>query len=89
MLTIFETVSDPTRRGILELLRQRERSVGELIERFTLTQPAISRQLRLLRESGLVVARAEGQRRVYSLRPEPLQELGRWVSPFLPGGTLD
>ena len=79
MLTIFEVVADPTRRGILELLAQRERSVSELVERFTLTQPAISRQLAILRQAGLVGVRADGQRRVYSLRAQPLEEIERWL----------
>ncbi len=83
MFTVFEIIADPTRRGILELLAQRERSVGELIERFTLTQPAISRHLRALRESGLVDVRPDGQRRMYSLRVEPLQELGAWLDLLL------
>ena len=83
MLTVFEIVADPTRRGIIELLHQRERSVGELIERFTLTQPAVSRQLRVLRDAGLVDVRPDGQRRVYSLRVEPLQEMQRWLGPLL------
>ena len=82
MLTVFEAVADPTRRSILELLNRRERSVSELIERFTLTQPAVSRQLRLLREAGLVDVRPEGQRRVYSLRRERLGELEAWVAQF-------
>jgi len=87
MLTVFEIVADPTRRGIIELLAQRERSVGELIERFTLTQPAISRQLRLLREAGLVSVRPDGQRRLYSLRTEPLEEMQRWLAPLLGPAT--
>ena len=87
MLTVFEILADPTRRGIIELLAQRERSVGELIERFTLTQPAISRQLRLLREAGLVSVRPDGQRRLYSLRTEPLEEMHRWLAPLLGPAT--
>lgn len=82
MLTLFEVLADPTRRGILELLNQRDRSVLQLVERFTLTQPAISRQLRLLREAGLVDVRPAGQRRVYSLRREPLEELETWLTQF-------
>ncbi|MGD0197537.1 MAG: metalloregulator ArsR/SmtB family transcription factor [Solirubrobacteraceae bacterium] len=82
MLNLFQVVADPTRRGILDLLRERERSVGELVERFTLTQPAVSRHLRELREAGLVSVRRDGQRRVYVLRPERLVEIAEWADRF-------
>jgi DNA-binding transcriptional ArsR family regulator len=85
MLNVFQVVADPTRRGILDLLRERERSVGEIVERFTLTQPAVSRHLRELREAGLVSVRREGQRRVYVLRPERLGEIADWADRFRAG----
>jgi DNA-binding transcriptional ArsR family regulator len=82
MLTVFQIVADPTRRRILDLLRERERSVSELVARFTVSQPAVSRHLRDLRDAGLVVVRTDGQRRLYSLRREPLRELADWLAPF-------
>jgi DNA-binding transcriptional ArsR family regulator len=78
----LEMLVDPTRRRILELLFQRERSVGELVARFTLTQPAISRHLGALRAAGLVTVRRDGRRRVYRLRAEPLAELLDWLEPY-------
>ncbi len=80
----LEMLVDPTRRRILELLLQRERSVGELVDRFTLTQPAISRHLGALRAAGLVTVRRDGRRRVYRLRTEPLAELVDWLEPYGP-----
>jgi DNA-binding transcriptional ArsR family regulator len=79
-MDIFEAVAEPTRRTVLDLLSRRERSAGELVAAFpSLTQPAVSRHLRILRESALVDVRADGTRRVYSLRPAPLAELDRWL----------
>jgi DNA-binding transcriptional ArsR family regulator len=78
----LEMLVDPTRRRILELLLQRERSVGELVARFTLTQPAISRHLGALRAAGLVTVRRDGRRRVYRLRADPLGELVDWLEPY-------
>ena len=75
-------LADPTRRRILELLLARERSVGELVARFTLTQPAISRHLRALLAAGLVTVRRDGRRRLYRLRTEPLAELADWLEPY-------
>ena len=87
----FTALSDPARRRILELLRQRERSVGELVERLRLSQPGVSKHLRVLREAGLVRVRADGRRRWYRLRAEPLAELDAWLAPYreLWGGRLD
>jgi len=82
MLNLFQVVADPTRRGILDLLRDRERSVGEIVERFTLSQPAVSRHLRALREAGLVTVRRDGQRRVYILRAQRLAEIADWAERF-------
>src|SRR4051812_40059579 len=79
-MDIFEAVAEPTRRTVLDLLAGRDRSAGELVAAFpALTQPAVSRHLRILRESALVDVRPDGTRRVYSLRPEPLAELDRWL----------
>ena len=87
----FNALSDPARRRILELLRQRERSVGELVERLTLSQPGVSKHLRVLRDAGLVRVRADGRRRWYGLRAEPLAELDAWLAPYreLWSGRLD
>lgn len=87
----FTALAEPARRQILELLRQRERSVGELVERLKLSQPGVSKHLRVLREAGLVRVRPEGQRRWYGLRAEPLAELDAWLAPYREfwGGRLD
>ena len=82
MATTFELVADGTRRRILDLLRERERSVGELVARLGLTQPAVSKHLRTLREAGLVRVRRDAQRRWYQLRAEPLAELDAWLEPY-------
>jgi DNA-binding transcriptional ArsR family regulator len=72
-------LADPTRARIVEALSERERTAGELVALFTLTQPAVSQHLRVLREAGLVTVRADAQRRVYRLDPAPLQEIDRWL----------
>jgi DNA-binding transcriptional ArsR family regulator len=78
----FEVLADPTRRRILNLLLENERTVGELTGRLDMSQPAVSKHLRILREAGLVAARVDAQRRVYRLRPEPLVEIDAWLAPF-------
>lgn len=82
MASAFELVSDPTRRRLLEELRDGERSVGVLVERLGMSQPAVSKQLRVLREAGLASARKDGRRRLYRLNPEGLRELDAWLEPF-------
>lgn len=72
-------IADPTRRRIVELLAERERSAGELVEEFDLSAPAISQHLNVLREAGLVVTRAEGQSRIQTLNPDGLDEVGAWL----------
>ena len=72
-------LSEPTRRRIVELLAEGERTAGEIAAQFETSRPGVSRHLRVLRESGLVLAREEGQRRVYSLDPAPLAELDDWL----------
>ena len=82
-MDVFEAVAEPTRRAVLDLLAGSERSAGELVAAFpTLTQPAVSRHLRVLRESQLVDVRPEGTRRVYSLKPAALAELDRWLDSY-------
>ena len=82
MASTFEVLAEPTRRRILDLLRERERSVGELVDRLTLSQPGVSKHLRVLRDAGLVQVRIEAQRRWYGLRPEPLTEIDAWLEPY-------
>jgi DNA-binding transcriptional ArsR family regulator len=91
MSAAFNVLAEPARRRILELLRQRERPVGELVERLELSQPGVSKHLRVLREAGLVRVRPDGQRRWYGLRAEPLAELDAWLAPYREfwGGRLD
>ena len=80
--TTFELVAEPTRRRILDLLRERARPVGELVKLVGLSQPGVSKHLRLLREAGLVRVRRDGQRRWYELDPEPLAEVDEWLEPY-------
>src|SRR5262245_1401026 len=82
-MDVFEVVAEPTRRAVLDLLASRDRSAGELVDAFpALTQPAVARHLRILRESQLVDVRPAGTRRVYSLRPAALAELDRWLDTY-------
>ncbi len=78
----LEALADPTRRRIVELLAERERSAGELASHFPVSRPAVSRHLRVLRETGLVRSRGEAQRRLYSLDPAPLAELDDWLGRY-------
>lgn len=78
----FQVLGDPSRHAIVELLRSGERPVGELVESLSLSQPAVSKHLRVLKEAGIVEARAEAQRRVYRIRPEPFVELDGWLAGY-------
>ncbi len=80
--TSFELLADPTRRRLLDELRASERSVGELVERLGMSQPAVSKHLRVLREAGLATVRADAQRRIYRLNPDGLREVDEWLAPF-------
>ena len=82
MMMIFEALADPTRRHIVDLLRERPRLVGELTALLDISQPGISKHLRVLREAGLVNVRQDAQRRWYELRPEPFSELQTWLDRF-------
>jgi DNA-binding transcriptional ArsR family regulator len=82
MPTTFDVVAEPTRRRILDLLRERERPVGELVELLRISQPGVSKHLRALRDAGLVSVRVEAQRRWYRLRAAPLAELDAWLAPY-------
>jgi DNA-binding transcriptional ArsR family regulator len=81
-MPIFHVIADPTRRRVLDLLRDEDRTVGELVEALGMNQPAVSKQLRVLREAGLVRARVDAQRRVYRLQPAPLAEADAWLAPY-------
>ena len=82
MTTTFDVVAEPHRRRILDLLRDGDRSVGELVLDLELAQPTVSKHLKTLREAGLVVVRPDGARRWYQLRAEPLAELDAWLTPY-------
>ncbi len=79
---VVNAIADPVRRRILDLLRETDLSAGEVSAHFAISRPAVSRHLRVLRESGLVRDRLDGRRRLYGLRPEGLSELGRWIGRF-------
>lgn len=79
---VFAALSEPTRCRILDRLRRREHSVGELVAALALSQPAVSKHLRVLRDSGLVSVRTAAQRRIYRLRHRPLRELDAWLEPY-------
>ena len=81
-MTTFEALAEPTRREVLDLLREQERSVGDLVDRLDMSQPGVSRHLRVLREAGLVDVRVDAQRRIYSVRAEPLAEVEAWLAPY-------
>jgi DNA-binding transcriptional ArsR family regulator len=81
-MTAVEALAQSTRRQILDLLLEGERPVGELVARLDMSQPAVSKHLRVLRDVGLVGVRADAQRRLYSVRPEPLAELDTWLAPY-------
>jgi DNA-binding transcriptional ArsR family regulator len=81
-VSTFEVLAEPNRRLILDLLRERERPVGDLVDQLTLTQPAVSKHLRILRQAGLVEARVAGQRRVYRINPDPLRAIDAWLTPY-------
>ncbi|AEA24224.1 regulatory protein ArsR [Pseudonocardia dioxanivorans CB1190] len=78
----FAVVADPTRRRVLDLLRTRPRTVTELVDALGVSQPTVSKHLRVLREAGVVTVRAEAQRRWYELRPEPLAAIDDWLAPY-------
>ena len=81
-LNALDALADPTRRRIVELLADDERSAGEIASHFSTSRPGVSRHLRVLREAGLVDVRQEAQRRIYSLRPEALREVDEWLGEY-------
>ncbi|WP_214626916.1 ArsR/SmtB family transcription factor [Paenibacillus agaridevorans] len=79
---LFEVLAEPHRRTMLDLMLVRERSVGELVELLPLSQPGISKHLRILREAGLVTARKEAKQHIYRVNPGPLQQVHDWFAPY-------
>ena len=82
MTSIFEVIAEPNRRAILSLLASSQQSVGEIERQLRMSQPAVSKHLRVLRDAGFVESTVDAQRRLYRLRPEPLQELDAWLAQF-------
>jgi DNA-binding transcriptional ArsR family regulator len=82
MESVFEIIAEPNRRAILSLLVLSEQSVGEIERQLRMTQPTVSKHLRVLREAGFVESTVDAQRRLYRLKPEPFQELNDWLSQF-------
>ena len=82
MESVFEIIAEPNRRAILSLLVSSEQSVGEIERQLRMPQPSVSKHLRVLREAGFVESTVDAQRRLYRLRPEPLQALDAWLTPF-------
>jgi DNA-binding transcriptional ArsR family regulator len=82
MTPAFEVLAEPNRRRILDLLRDGEQPAGGLVGALAISQPGVSRHLRILREAGLVRVRGDGQRRLYSLDPAPLAAVDAWLAPY-------
>jgi DNA-binding transcriptional ArsR family regulator len=78
----FEVLAEESRRRILDLLVEEEKSVGDLVDVLSLSQPAVSKHLKVLRRAGLVDSRSEAQRRIYRVRPEPLRDVDEWLEPY-------
>ncbi|MBZ5728493.1 MAG: metalloregulator ArsR/SmtB family transcription factor [Acidobacteriia bacterium] len=82
MESVFEVIAEPNRRAILSLLVSSQQSVGEIERQLRMPQPTVSKHLRVLREAGFVESTVDAQRRLYRLKPEPLQEIDAWLAPF-------
>ena len=82
MESVFDIIAEPNRRAILSLLVSSEQTVGEIERQLRMTQPAVSKHLRVLREAGFVECTIDAQRRLYRLKPEPLQEIDAWLAPY-------
>jgi len=80
--SVFDIIAEPNRRAILSLLVSAEQSVGEIERQLGMPQPAVSKHLRVLRDAGFVESTVDAQRRLYRLKPEPLQEVDAWLAPF-------
>lgn len=82
MESVFEIIAEPSRRAILSLLISSQQSVGDIERHLHMPQPSVSKHLRVLRDAGFVESTVDAQRRLYRLKPEPLQELDEWLDPF-------
>ncbi len=82
MDAVLQALADPSRRTVLEILRDHPASAGELADALPIARPGVSRHLRVLREAGLVDVRQEAQRRIYSLRPDPLMDVDEWLENY-------
>jgi DNA-binding transcriptional ArsR family regulator len=82
MESVFEIIAEPNRRAILNLLLSSEQSVGEIEHQLRMSQPTVSKHLRVLRDAGFVESTVDAQRRLYRLKPEPLHEIDAWLAPF-------
>jgi len=82
MESVFNVIAEPNRRAILSLLAESQQAVGEIERRLRMPQPTVSKHLRVLREAGFVESTVDAQRRLYRLRPEPLQEVDAWLDQF-------
>ena len=82
MESVFEVIAEPNRRAILSLLASSQQSVGEIERQLGMPQPTVSKHLRVLRDAGFVESTVDAQRRLYRLKPEPLQEIDAWLAPF-------
>jgi DNA-binding transcriptional ArsR family regulator len=80
--TTFEVLAEPSRRSILDLLRGGELAVAALVDATSLSQPSVSKHLKVLREAGLVESRVDAQRRLYRLRADPLRDIDQWLTPY-------
>jgi DNA-binding transcriptional ArsR family regulator len=82
LMDVFEAIAEPNRRKILGLLQQSELPAGAVVDAMGMSQPGVSKHLKLLREAGLVSVRADGQRRLYRVEPDRLAELDAWLAPY-------
>jgi DNA-binding transcriptional ArsR family regulator len=82
VVSVFEVIAEPSRRAILGLLVSSDQTVGDLERQLRMSQPTVSKHLRVMRDAGVVESTIDAQRRVYRVRPERLQELDAWLSPF-------
>jgi DNA-binding transcriptional ArsR family regulator len=80
--SVFEIIAEPNRRAILSLLLSSQQSVGDIERQLNMSQPAVSKHLRVLRDAGIVESTVDAQRRLYRLKPESLQEVDAWLAPF-------
>jgi DNA-binding transcriptional ArsR family regulator len=81
-MNLYEALAEPNRRRIIELVGDRERTAGDIVGQLAISQPGVSKHLKVLREAGLVSVRKDAQRRLYRLRPEKLAELDAWLAPY-------